>query len=61
MINTSEDIVRSNNLRLTAITCLTEADLATLASDDIDCDQSDDNEREWVATSDESRSAFRRF
>ena len=56
LIAESEDVVRSNTLRLTAIACLTENEREILRSkDDTDSDLSDDDECEWLAQ--ESRGA----
>ena len=57
MIADSQDIVKSNNLRLTAIAHLTEDKLEILGSrDSANSYLSDDDECEWVAQ--ENRSTF---
>ena len=46
----SEDVIKSNTLRLTAITCLAEDELEILGSRNVtDSDLSDDDECAWVA------------
>ena len=60
MINDTEDVVRSNQLRMTAIACLTSEELSALGVNNDNDESDDDNEDEWVAPSEE-RSAFSVF